>query len=204
MSDPSAVLALEPDDLDGHTVDELDDYLERGRTPADPSIDASPACQIALSALQRLHDVAGAYLDDADAAPAGSDQDWISAVLTAIPLDARAGRRFVLPAPAEGVVATVTEGAVRGLVRAVGDEVPGLLVGSVRLRSHDGDGDAEQAAVARLAVEVALVHGTPLAAAVAALRQELLRLLPEHVPFAVEIIDVTVVGLIEPTSGGVR
>ena len=38
MDDPGTVLALEPEDLDGHTVEELDDYLDRGCTPPDPSI----------------------------------------------------------------------------------------------------------------------------------------------------------------------
>ena len=58
MSDPVFVLGFEPEDLDGHSIDELTDYLERGRTPADPSIEGSPACRNALRALERLRDLA--------------------------------------------------------------------------------------------------------------------------------------------------
>ena len=42
---------IEPDDLDGHTIDELADYLDAGMQPADPSIDDSAACQNALAAI---------------------------------------------------------------------------------------------------------------------------------------------------------
>jgi len=43
--------------LAGHTIEDLSDYLDRGRTPADPTIDDSPECQIALRSLQRLRTV---------------------------------------------------------------------------------------------------------------------------------------------------
>ena len=187
MSDSAAVLRLEPDDLDGHTIDELTDYLEAGCEPADPSIDDSPACRIALDALQRLRELAGEYLDEASE-PAGG-RDWIGAVLAAIPLDARSGRRFPIPTDDLQVSAEVTEGAIRGLVRSIGDDVPGLLVGSVRL------GDDRPAS---LTIDVALVHGAPLTDAVAVFRRGLQQVLPEQVPFPIGAIDIHVVALIEP------
>ena len=51
---PEALDALEPGDLDGHSIDELTDYLDAGMQPADPSIDDSPACQNALAAIIRI------------------------------------------------------------------------------------------------------------------------------------------------------
>lgn len=191
MSDPADVLRLEPDELDGHTIDELTDYLEAGCEPPDPSIDDSPACRIALAALQRLRDLAGEYLAGGPPEPEVG-RDWISAVLAAIPIDARAGRRFPIPVDDLHVAAHVTEGAIRGLVRFVGDEVPGLLVGAVRVGSDDP---------VSLSIDVALVHGTVLPRAVDLLRSALRLVLPDHVPFTLGQIDIAVIGLI-PAGGG--
>ena len=190
MSDPAALMSLEPDDLDGHTIDELTDYLEAGCEPADPSIDDSPACRIALDALQRLRDLAGEYLDG-DAEEPDPERGWIDAVIAAIPLDAKAGRRFPISFEDPRVAAHVTEGAIRGLIRSIGDDVPGLLVGSVRV----GSGDPVP-----LSVDVALVYGTVLTAAVDRFRQHLRSALPAHVPFALGVIDIAVVGLIPPSA----
>jgi hypothetical protein len=186
MSDASPRPGFEPEDLDGHTLDELADYLERGRRPRDPSIEESPSCLIALDALQGLRDAAGSILEDDDG-DAGA-QDWISAVVESIPLDARPGRSFRLPTPHPAIAASVTEGALRGLVRAVGDAVPGLLVGGVRFAP-----DRPTA----LDVQVALVEGHRLVPAVARLREELRIALAGHAPFRIDRIDVRVIGLIE-------
>jgi len=188
MTDPGAVLGFEPEDLDGHTIDELTDYLERGRAPVDPSIEDSPACRSALRALQRLRDLARTYLDD-DQDREEPGRSWIGAVLAAIPIEARAGRRFPFALDDPAVTVHVTEGAIRGLIRAVGDDVPGLLVGSVRL------GDDRPAS---LTIDVALVHGAPLTDAVAVFRRGLQQVLPEQVPFPIGAIDIHVVALIEP------
>jgi hypothetical protein len=199
MSDPADLLRLEPEDLDGHTLDELSDYLDRGRSPADPSIDDSPACQIALSALQRLRAVAGAFLEEDDRA-AGTDEDWIGRVLAVLPIEARAGRDFPLPVAEPDTDASVTEGALRGLVRSIGDAVPGLLVGSVRF----GDPDPETQRV-DLSVQIGLRYGVPLQEAEAAFRDALRSGLAPHAPFRLGRIDIRVVALIggpaRPGSG---
>lgn len=189
MSDPDDVLRLEPEDLNGHTVDELTDYLEAGCEPADPSIDDSPECRIALAALRRLHELAGDAVADGRAPDGGSD--WIDAVLEAIPVGARPGRRFPIPVDDPGVTAVITEGAIRGLVRSVGDGVPGLLVGAVRL----GSGETPA-----LGIDVVLIHGAALAVAVGAFRGELREALRAHVPFEVGRIDIDVIGLIPPAG----
>lgn len=197
MSDPGAVLGLEPDDLDGHTLDELEDYLDAGREPADPSIDDSPACQIALGALQRLRALAGAYLDQ----PVPADdagQGWIANVLAVLPLEARAGRAFPLPVALPDTTGSVTEGALRGLIRDVGDHIPGLLVGRVHILPRPG------ATVADLEVEIALVYGAVLQEVADALRAALREQLARHAPFEIRRIDVRLTSVVVPTRQAPR
>lgn len=189
-----AVLALEPGDLDGHTLDDLEDYLEHDRQPADASIDNSPSCQIALSALQRLHDIAGDYLDRNEA-PTGTDEDWISTVLATLPLDTRAGRHFPYPTTYPNLTAHVTEAAIRGLIRATGDAVPGLLIGKVEIGTQEQDPGAVD-----LQIEAALLWGTPLQDADMLLRAQLQKVLPLHAPFVVQTIDIRIVDLIAPDT----
>lgn len=199
MSDPGDLLRLEPEDLDGHTLDELGDYLDRGRRPADPSIDDSPACQIALSALSRLRAVAGSFLEDDDRST-GADQDWIGRVLAVLPIEARAGRDFPLPIGDPDTDASVTEGALRGLVRSIGDAVPGLLVGGVRFGRSDPE--TEQVDVD---VQIGLRYGVPLQAAEADFRTALRAGLATHAPFRLGRIDIRVVSLIgAPTAAEPR
>jgi len=188
MNDADPLLGVEPEDLDGHTLDQLADYLERGRTPTDRTIEGSPACQIALAALERLQ-AFGAELLEADAAAAPPSADaWIADVLSSISLDARAGRSIPLTHRAPGTDAHVTEGAIRGLIRATGDEVPGVLVGRVRLL---GDVERERAEVA-LELDVHVRFGVPIPVAVAALRRRLLEVLPRHASFSITRIDIRV------------
>lgn len=190
MSDPVDVLRLEREDLDGHTLDELDDYLDRGRLPADPAIDDSPACQIALSALQRLRSITGSFLEEPDDRSPGTEEDWIGRVLAVLPIEARAGRDFPLQIAEPDTDASVTEGALRGLVRSIGDAVPGLLVGGVRF----GDPDPGMQQV-DLDVQIALRYGVPLQEAEARLRAALRDGLTPHAPFPLGRVDIRVVAL---------
>lgn len=191
MTDPTdaAALALEPGGLDGHTLDELNDYLDDDRRPADPSIDNSPACQIALGALERLRAVTGAYLDEDDP-PSASDQSWIAGALSAISLEARAGRSFPYPRTETDTVAHVTEGALRGLIRSIGDDAGGLIVGKVRF------GPTEDEQPVDLRIEVAAVYGSPIAGTVEAFTRTLDLVLRRQAPMPVGRIDVHVVDVV--------
>ena len=71
--DPVRLDSLEPEDLDGHTIDELADYLDAGMLPADPSIDESAACQNALAAIVRLRQSSLGSLEAAAANEAPAD-----------------------------------------------------------------------------------------------------------------------------------
>jgi uncharacterized alkaline shock family protein YloU len=126
---PAAVLSLEPEELDGYTVDDLSDYLDAGMTPRDPVIDISPACQIALAALARLKTLTATFLDEEAAAEGPQDDSWISSLLQNISLESRAGRQIPYRTAQLRTELVITEGAVRGLIRAAGAMVHGILVG---------------------------------------------------------------------------
>lgn len=190
MSELASFHGLEPEDLDGHTLDELSEYLERDRRPVDPTIEDSAACQLALRALQQLRDLAAGYLDGESTAPP-SGPDWIPAVLARLPLDVRAGRRYEFPVLGDSLDAVITEGAIRGLARAIGDRVPGVLVGAVRL------GDVSPV---EFDIDIAVEHGIRIPSAATAYRHELGIALQRQVPFPVGAINIHVRWLIEPAG----
>ena len=53
MTDHSDGTAPETADLDGHSIEELSDYLDAGRQPRNESIESSAGCQIALDSLAK-------------------------------------------------------------------------------------------------------------------------------------------------------
>lgn len=125
----SAVFALEPEDLDGYTVDDLSDYLDAGMTPRDPVIDISPSCQIALAALSRLKALTATFLEEEAALEEPRDNTWVTSLLENISLESRTGRQIPYRVAALHTELVITEGAVRGLIRAAGDMVHGILIG---------------------------------------------------------------------------
>ncbi|MGN8051184.1 hypothetical protein ACTJKO_15995 [Curtobacterium sp. 22159] len=180
--------SLEPDDLDGHTIDELADYLDAGMLPADPSIDDSPACQNALAAIVRLRQSSQSSLEAAAAAEAPADESWISGVLANISLEARAGRDVPLRPAAPTEQPVVTEGAIRSLIRAAGDTVPGVVVTRCSL-----DGEVVQLdAPVRVTVEVGVRNGTHIPTAAALVRTAVAEVLAAHTHLELEAIDVVV------------
>lgn len=181
-------LGLEPDDLDGHTLDELTDYLEAGRQPEDPSIEGSAGCQLALDALERLRGLGGQLIDADTAAMPEVDESWVDRILDGIALDARAGRRIPFAPDVLGDDFAITEGAVRGLVRSAENAVDGLLVGGTHLR-----GDVtEVGAPIRLEIEASAFYGAAIPQAVTRLRTEIADRLQRHTDLNVIAIDITV------------
>lgn len=181
-------LGLEPDDLDGHTLDELTDYLEAGRQPENPSIEGSAGCQLALDALERLRGLGGQLIDADTAAMPEVDESWVDRILDGIALDARAGRRIPFAPDELGDDFAITEGAVRGLVRSAENAVDGLLVGGTHLR-----GDvSETGAPIRLEIEASAFYGASIPQAVTRLRTEIADRLRRHTELNVVAIDITV------------
>ncbi|WP_406250624.1 hypothetical protein ACI7YT_18585 [Microbacterium sp. M] len=172
--------------LDGHTIQELSAYLDAGREPADPSIDDSPGCRLALDALERLHGLAPELLQADEEDLASVDDTWVAAVMAGIALDARAGRRIPYVFGIGDLA--ITEGAVRGLVRGAENRVPGVLVGRCRF-----DGDVSQpGAPVRVDVDISILYGRPVGETTAAVRAEILRDLHQHTDLAIIGVDIRV------------
>lgn len=122
---------LTPDDLNGHSADELAAYYDAGRSPADPSIDNSAGCQIVLAAIRRLRTLTNAFLEEEARTLPPPDENWITGILNQISLQAQAGRDVPLHLLAGEDRVVITEGAVRAIIRSAGDHLPGLLVGRI-------------------------------------------------------------------------
>ncbi|HZU93299.1 MAG TPA: hypothetical protein VFF85_06715 [Microbacterium sp.] len=189
-------LGLEPADLDGHTIEQLTDYLDAGRLPADPSIDDSAGCRLALDALERLRAVTGRLMADDEAAEPEADESWVDRVLSGIVLDARSGRRIPIEFPSPTADLGITEGAVRGLVRAAENSIPGVLVGRCRL-----DGDIEQpGAPVRVLLDASVPYGDPISDVVQRLRAEVGARLRAHTELNVTGIDIAIRDVRDPSS----
>lgn len=193
MPDP---LRMEPDDLDGHTIEELSDYLDSGRFPADSSIDESAGCQIALDALERLRALTPELIAADTKAESEADESWVERILAGIALDARAGRRIPIVIDRPGVDAGITEGAVRGVIRAAENTVPGVLIGRCRF---DGDVTVPGEPVL-IRVDVSVPYGLPIPSLVDRLRAEISTRLSAHTTLNVTGINITVSDLRQSPS----
>ncbi|WP_159500391.1 hypothetical protein [Microbacterium sp. 18062] len=181
-------LGLEPEDLDGHTIEELSDYLDRGRVPAEPSIDQSAGCRIALEALERLRSLTPELLAADTAAEPEPDEGWVRSIFAGITLDARAGRRIPIATSRPDADLGITEGAVRGLIRAAENAVPGVLIGRCRL-----DGDVtEPGAPIRIRIEVSVPFSIPIPRQVDRLRAEIASRIDAHTDLNVAGVDIAV------------
>lgn len=176
------------EDLDGHTIEKLSDYLDAGRTPVDASIEGSPGCRIALDALTRLRELTPELLAADTSAEPEPDDTWVQSILAGIILDARAGRRIPLPAPALEADLGITEGAVRGVIRAAEHTVPGVVIGKCRL---DGDVTVPGEPV-RVRVDVSVPYGEPIPDLAERLRTEISARVMTHTTLNVTSIDITV------------
>ncbi|WP_025156328.1 Asp23/Gls24 family envelope stress response protein [Leifsonia aquatica] len=193
MTDP----LLPPDELiDGHTLDELSAYLAAGRQPADPTIDDSPQCRAALTALERLGRATQDLLDE-EAAARPAEDDWVGRILTGIRLDVQSGRRIPISHPDPAAELALTEGAVRALVRGVGDDIDGVLVGRCRL---DGEVETPGAPIA-VHVEISVRYGVPMTATAEAVRNAVAAELARHAELTITSVDVLVTDVREPRTG---
>jgi len=179
-------LPLPDDDLDGHTIEELADYLDRGRTPVDPSIEGSAACRLAMTNMQRLRELSvGALERRADAEP-DREAGWVDRLLEAIRAEVRPGRDVPVAHPDPRLQLALTEAAVRGLVRRAGDTMGGVVMGRCTL-----DGDLEQpGAPVRIDVTAGLVYGEPVEATADRLRRTIAEAVERHTGLVVDAVDV--------------
>lgn len=187
---------LEPTDLDGHTIEELSDYLEAGRQPVNRSIEESAGCQLAMDALERLHGL-GSELIEAEAAAAPEvEESWVDRILGGIALDARAGRRIPFESPEPQIDLAITEGAVRGFIRSAENAVPGVLVGRCRL---DGDVTVPGTPI-RVEIEANAFHGVPIPRLADRLRAEVGERLAALTELNIVAIDIAIRDIQEVSS----
>ena len=180
----------DPDDdaLDGHSIEQLSDYLDAGRQPRDESIESSPGCLIALASLERLRATAWALLENEAGAEPERDSAWIGRLMGTISREARAGRDIPISSDDASVALSVTEGSVRGLIRAAGDAVGGVLISSCSL---DGDVTRPGEPIT-VHVSASVVWGLSLPMLAAELRESITAALNRHTELVLERVDVTI------------
>jgi len=178
----------EAERLDGHSLAELSDYLDRGRSPADPAIEASPSAQHALAALSRLRAIAPRVLRTDAELFEPKDDSWVKRILDHIGVQAHAGRDIPLSHDQPGADLSISEGAVRALVRETGDDLDGLIVERTRLRGAIEDRDA----LVTVEIEVSAFEGTDVEALVEDLRRRVARTLALHTELQLDEIVVRV------------
>lgn len=174
--------------LAGHTIEELSDYLDAGCTPADPTIDASPECQIALRSLERLRTAQASLLSQDVARAADRDDSWVASILQNINVEAHAGRDIPFTHPASTARLIVTEGAVRGILRAAGDSLANIVVGRCRL---DGDVSVPGDPIT-IRIDAAVGEGEDIPVSAAVLREAVYTALRTHTQLNVVAIEITI------------
>jgi uncharacterized alkaline shock family protein YloU len=180
--------ALDPANLDGHTIEELSAYLDADRTPTNFSIESSPGCQIALTALGRLRELTAHVLETQAAAEPTPPESWVRGIMDRIALEARAGRDIPISHPAPTAQLTLTEGAVRGMIRAAGDSMLDVVVGRCRL---DGDITVPGEPIT-VTVDISVAWGASLRDAADRAREAIRQALLRHTELNVAAIDITV------------
>lgn len=185
-----------PDELiDGYTLDQLSEYLDEGRTPPDPGIDDSAECQHALASLERLRALSAEVLADDAAHLPTPEESWIQSIMRGISREVRAGRPVPIHHPDENTDLTITEGAVRALIRRAGDSVPGAVIGRTRF-----DGDiADPAAPVSVGITVTAVAHVPLRSLADRIRNVVRAALTAHTELNVAAIDITVTDIYSDT-----
>jgi len=187
-SNAATVAALNPANLDGHTIEELSAYLDAERTPTNFSIESSPGCQIALTALGRLRDLTQRDLETQAAAEPAPADSWVQSIMDRIALEARAGRDIPISHPSTTARLAVSEGAVRGLMRAAGDSIPGVIVGRCILH---GDVTVPGEPIT-ITVDISVAWGENLHDAADRARSAIYRQLLKHTELTLSAIHITV------------
>ncbi|GAB3536044.1 hypothetical protein GCM10027403_15370 [Arthrobacter tecti] len=172
----------------GRTIDELDDYLASGRTPAIREIEDCPECQAALDALSRLRSLTPQVLER-DVELADEDDSWLNELFNHISIQARPGRSIPVPSEDTDLHLSQTEGAILSLIRAAGDAVDGALIGRVKLQGDITTPGAEVSVDVRVSV---FWQGEPLKPLADTIRQEIREALERHTELHVTAIHITI------------
>ncbi|WP_156316680.1 Asp23/Gls24 family envelope stress response protein [Leucobacter japonicus] len=173
----------------GRTLGDVSSFLDAEVAEQDPHISECPYCQNALEALSGSSGAARALLEsEAEQLPEPSS-NWFAGIMDAIALDLQAGRALPISHPDPRVAISIDEGAVKSLLRATGDGVPGVIVGSVVL---SGDVETPEAPVG-ITLSISAEWSVSIPEVSERLRIEAARALGQHTELHVERIDIEVV-----------
>ncbi|MFG6404088.1 Asp23/Gls24 family envelope stress response protein [Microbacterium sp. P04] len=183
MTDPDSVV-LEC----GKTLEEISDYLAADRQPYDASIETCPECLNALDSLERMGELSRSLIaSDALHLPP-PPASWFGRIMDVVRTEVRAGRSLPVHHPDPRVTITITEGAVRSLVRAVGDGIDGLYLGRIEI-----EGDAEEpGAPVEIAVTATAAWNVSMPELAAELREAVFAALAQHTDLTVTAVNVAV------------
>lgn len=175
----------------GRTVEQISDYLASDRIPRDPDIETCPECLNALEALNRVSDLSRALLARDTAALPPPPEGWLKTIMANVQDEVRAGRGLPIDHPDPRAHVTISEGAVRALVRAAGDSIDGLIVGKCDIL-----GEAERlGAAVEVNVTASVAWGEPISEIATTLRKTVAKLLRQHTELNVAAVNVTIEGL---------
>jgi hypothetical protein len=182
------VNAVPDDGLDGHTMEELGDYLDRNRTPYDASIENSAACRLALANMARVQELSWRALQRESQLEPERDDAWISGLLETIKAEVKSGRDIPIGHPDPTLRLALTEAAVRGMIRRAGDTMGGIVMGRCVL---EGDVTTPGEPI-RIDVTASAEYGLSLETVAARLRARIGAALAEHTELEIAGIDVTI------------
>jgi hypothetical protein len=168
----------------GYSLEDLSAYLDRGRTPRIPAIERNAECQALLASMERMGRLSREIVDEQSAEPLA--ESWYDEIMREVMREFRAGRDIPLARTADGTELVVTEGALYELIRTVGDDITGVLVGRVRIDQR------EPAAPLDVRVSVSVLFGHPIKETVDRMREGVRVAIERHGALRVGRVDITV------------
>ncbi|WP_022879395.1 hypothetical protein [Microbacterium sp. B19] len=168
----------------GYSLEDLSAYLDRGRTPRIPAIERNAECQALMASMERMGRLSREIVDEQAAEPLA--ESWYDEIMREVMREFRAGRDIPLARTPDGTQLVVTEGALYELIRTVGDEVEGVLVGRVRIDQP------EPTAPLDVRVTVSVLFGYPMQDTVDRMRDGIRAAVERHGDLRVGRVDVTV------------
>ena len=176
------------DDVNNDLIEQLSDLIDRGESPSDDFLNGAPENRIAFDALTRFRSMARNILDDDVSAEPERDDSWVTGILSNIHREARAGRSIPVSHSSPKADLSLTEGAVRGLIRSAGDAVAGTFIGRCRL-----DGDvATPGSPVTVNVEASVFWGERMPQTAQQLRHAITTSLLHHTELNIMAVNVTI------------
>ena len=187
----------------GYSLEQLGDYLDGGRTPAIEAIEGNAECQAVLASLERFGSLSRELVSRDAAEHTEIDETWFSSLMSSITREVKAGRDIPLASADPLTTLSITEGAIRGLVRAAGDSIAGVIVGRCALTDRAPEDNSKGGVAVDVSISVLL--GTPVRGAAEAVRQAVYGALLKHTELLIDSVNVTVSDVhVIPTEGDAR